>query len=200
MVVPMPDLEALYAELAAKATSPFTYEYWQPSRAKPIFERWLVALRAEIQTLRGHIVRMDCDASRLAAERDAALALVAEREAEIGELEWPEIDYSLCPYYTKIGDEGAHGPNTCSFGCSDEPVCQTSHPGEEGWPGEQHPLVRNANAERDAALAAIAAVRELHQPIVLAPLVLETSDCENCGWEWPCPTERAIREAMGEVE
>ncbi len=37
-----------------------------------------------------------------------------------------------CPYYTKRGDEGAYGPNTCSYGCSDEPECQTYQP-PDGW-------------------------------------------------------------------
>lgn len=46
---------------------------------------------------------------------------------------------SECPYWARYrGDpepwpEGAYGPGTCIFGCSQEPECVTMQP-TEGWP------------------------------------------------------------------
>lgn len=41
-------------------------------------------------------------------------------------------DYSECPYRLQDGTEGAYGPNTCGYGCSQEPACV-----EGPWPLER---------------------------------------------------------------
>lgn len=48
---------------------------------------------------------------------------------------WGAPDLSWCAYYR----QGA--PSTCSFGCSDEPSCQTGHP-SGGWPAERRLWLR----------------------------------------------------------
>lgn len=55
-------------------------------------------------------------------------------------LAWKALDEDRgsCPYYLKNGKEGAHGVNTCSFGCYDEPSCMTDEP-NGGWIWPQLP-------------------------------------------------------------
>jgi hypothetical protein len=79
-------------------------------------------------------------------EIDNLLARLATAEAERDE--WRAMaegveDLSDCPWFL--------GTGTCSYGCHDEPSCQTDRP-REGWPTEQHPLViqlREAVARRE---------------------------------------------------
>lgn len=54
----------------------------------------------------------------------------------------------LCAYALKgvVPLDGAYGPNTCSFGCYDEPVCHTGGP----WPIEEFEDLRIAAAMVEA--------------------------------------------------
>lgn len=36
-----------------------------------------------------------------------------------------EEGYATCPYRLQDGSMGEYGPNTCSMGCREEPVCVT---------------------------------------------------------------------------
>lgn len=60
---------------------------------------------------------------------------VIDHEAEDGaDLLWLDrTDKGTCPYFTKDGSDGAHGPNTCAFGCWEEPSCMTDVLDEDGW-------------------------------------------------------------------
>jgi len=79
--------------------------------------------------------------------------LQAEREAafnegyELAEQETALSDLSDCPHYV--------GTGTCSYGCQDEPACQTGCP-RDGWPTEQHPLVVKLKADNARLTAALA--------------------------------------------
>jgi hypothetical protein len=53
-------------------------------------------------------------------------------------------DLSDCPYFNGMG--------ICSYGCHDEPQCQTCRP-RGGWPTEQHPIVVKLQADLAAANA-----------------------------------------------
>lgn len=48
--------------------------------------------------------------------------------------DWP-IDLGTCAY-NRRGKPGADPHGTCSFGCYDEPECQTCRP-REGWPSDR---------------------------------------------------------------
>lgn len=87
------------------------------------------------------------------------------------------VDLSTCAYFRR-GLPGADPHGTCSFGCRDEPECQTCRP-SEGWP-------------REVLRAAVAAL--LAQPV---------TRCEECdgdgtviheGTPWP------IAKALGMTE
>ena len=43
-----------------------------------------------------------------------------------------QYDLGDCPYYTRSGENGAYGPNTCSHSCHEEPSCITNEP-TNGW-------------------------------------------------------------------
>jgi len=76
---------------------------------------------------------------------------------ELAEQEIHLSDLSDCPYYV--------GTGTCSYGCSDEPACQTSCP-SGGWPAEQHPLVAKLQADNARLTAALAAAHGLLRSFV----------------------------------
>lgn len=101
--------------------------------------------------------------------------------------EWaeePDIDLGTCSYLLKNGEDGAYGPNTCSFGCSEEPECQTCMP-DGGWDSQQR-----ARAEAAEGLLT-SMLRKLHEegwdrdrdrerPLVLSNL--EWDDAEQRAW------------------
>ncbi len=64
---------------------------------------------------------------------DQLRAMGAE-PATLTNVEWP-LDLGTCPYNQR-GKPGADPNGTCSFGCYDEPECQTYRP-REGWPSDR---------------------------------------------------------------
>ena len=54
--------------------------------------------------------------------------------ATLTNVEWP-LDLGTCPYNQR-GKPGADPNGPCSFGCYDEPECQTCRP-REGWPSDR---------------------------------------------------------------
>ena len=64
--------------------------------------------------------------------------------------------------------------------------------------------IAHARTALPAAVAALQAVTDLHQPrnssttSASCHLVDAPGSCTACEWDWPCPTVTAINEALGE--
>ena len=56
------------------------------------------------------------------------------------------------------------------------------------WRRLANKTIRDAEAERDAALAAIERVRAIHLPVALETKTV----CNSCDEEWPCDTREAL--------
>lgn len=99
------------------------------------------ALRYEVSDIVWEDVRRRYDPVRalVFGERGLADQLAAALEELVYVMDppegcWPQ-DMSTCAYYRR-GLPDADPNGQCSFGCSQEPECQTMHP-TEGWPLER---------------------------------------------------------------
>lgn len=82
--------------------------------------------------LREAIAHYDDAAKGPATRGDELDKLRADVRFLLDLIEGEDTDLSDCPYFRR-GQPGADPDGTCSYGCYDEPACQTSQP-SGGWP------------------------------------------------------------------
>ena len=82
------------------------------------------------------------------------------------------------------------------------PVAATHAPGEYGKADAE--WIAHARTALPAAVAALRALADLHQPrnrvthSASGHLVDTPGPCTACDWDWPCPTIAAIQDTLGD--
>jgi hypothetical protein len=89
---------------------------------------------------------------------EVAAIIVSDDRITVDDEE-PEEDLSSCAWYQRVTETPGADPNgTCSFGCREEPACQTSEP-DGGWPSQRVALIKRLTDERDRLRTALERIR-----------------------------------------